>query len=102
MSVRRVYAGSGAGLARDKLLLLLDVGGDQVVKKEERLRIHGDKNVIFKIGDKTAVYMRHTRVIHTWRSLALNVVGLQIHPQTRKSEYNFIGLVVDTLVSVGL
>ena len=94
MIVGRVDAGSGAGLAGDKLLLLLDVGGDQVVKKEESLSIHGDKNVIFKISDKTAVHMRHTGVIHTWRSNALNMVRLQIHPQARKSENNFIGLVV--------
>ena len=102
MTVRRVDTGSCAGLAGDELLLLLDVGGNQVVEKEESLGIHRDKDVIFKIRDKTAVHMRHTSVIHTRRSLSLNVIRLEIHPQTRESKDDLICLIVDTLVSVGL
>ena len=79
MSVGGEGTSACAGLARDKLLLLFDVGRNEVVKEEESLSIHCDKNVIFKVRDKTTVNMWHISIINTWWSLPLNVVGLQIH-----------------------
>ena len=64
--------GAGATLARHELLLLLDVGGYEVVEEEERLRVHSHKDVILEVRHKAAVDMRHAGVVHTGRSLSLN------------------------------
>ena len=68
------------------LLLFLHVGRYQVVQEEECLGVHGDKYVVLKVSDAAANHLWTFFVVLRRRSLALNVVSFQVHPETWKLE----------------